>query len=128
MQARDGSGHEARERARERTDAQARGIPSGDRRELSIGNQEALSDRVCVSEQDLALGRQPEAAGTALEQLRADLAFEQGDLIGDGRLREGQLARRAGEGSLMGNRAESEHAPRIHRPSLSNRQNDYLTL
>ena len=86
--------------------------------ELGLGEREALRDRVGVREQDLAGAREPEPARLAVEQPRADLALERRDLLRDRRLGERERARRLRERALVGDRAEGEHAPRIHRQQL----------
>ena len=81
-----GGGYEPGERGRERADAQPRALCVGGDGELRVGELEALGDGVGVLEQDRAGGGEREAAGVAVDQPRADLAFEQRDLVGDRRL------------------------------------------
>ena len=51
------------------------------RGELCGGELEALDDRIGMFEQDLPLGRQPQAAGAPVEQPGTDLAFELSHLV-----------------------------------------------
>jgi hypothetical protein len=82
--------------------------------ELCVGELEALGDGVGVFEQDLPLASEPQSAGPAVEQPGADLAFQRADLVGDRRLRQGELAGGARERAFMHHGTEGEHAPRIH--------------
>ena len=108
--ARDGGGHEPRERGREGADAQERALVVGDLGELGAGELEALGDRVGVLEQERAGRRELQAAAAAIEQPRADLVLERRDLMRDRRLRERELARRPRERPLVRDGAEGEHA------------------
>ena len=75
-QARDGGGDEPGERGWEGADAQPGALAVGGDGELVVGELEALGDGVGVLEQDLALAGEPQAAGLALQQPRADLALQ----------------------------------------------------
>ena len=91
--------------------------------ELAGGELEPVRDDVGVVEQQRAGRRERQAAGPALEQLRAGLALQRGDLLGDGGLRQRQRLGRAREGSQPRDLAEGEHAARIdHSFSLWHRQ------
>ena len=75
-QAGEGGGDEPGERGREGADAQPDAAAVGGGGDLGVRELEALGDGVGVREQDLALGREPQAAGLALEQARPDLALQ----------------------------------------------------
>ena len=118
-QAGEGVGDEPGERGREGADAQPDAAAVGGRGDLGVGELEALGDGVGVREQDLALGGEPQAAGLALEQARADLALEGADLVGDRGLGERERAGGAGERAVVRDGAERQHATRIHSHRLS---------
>jgi hypothetical protein len=87
--------HKAGERGGHGADAQL-GALAGDVGDLRVGKPERpFGDGVGVLEQDLACAREPETAALSLEQPGADLALERGHLVGDRRLGQRKLARRA---------------------------------
>jgi hypothetical protein len=81
-----------------------------------------------VLEQHGARGRELEPARTAVQQPRSELALERGDLLGDGRLRERQLARGLRERAPVSDGPERQQPSRFHSDSLSHQHNDYLNL
>jgi hypothetical protein len=81
--------------------------------ELDVGQGEALGDRLRVIERDGARLRQGQPARPAVQQTRSQFALERGHLLGDRRLREGELARGGRERAGLRDRAEGEQAPRI---------------
>ena len=87
----DGGGDEPGERGRKCADPQPRAPTFCGSGKLFPRELEALSDGVGVSEQDLALAGEPEAAGRTLEQPSADLAFQRRHLVGDRWLRQREL-------------------------------------
>ncbi len=113
---RDDRGERARVRA-DREPGLARGAQLG---ELGVGGVEAARERVGVAEQQLPGLGQGEPARAAVEQRRADLALERGDLLGDRGLRQGEGLGRARERGAPGDLAEGEQAPRLkHKLRLS---------
>ena len=101
-------------------DAQARALDAGDRLDLGLGQAQLGEDRLGVAQQDLAGRRERHAARVAHEQARAELALEARDLLGDGRLGEGQRRRGIGERAARGDLAEDgEQACVEHNASLS---------
>ena len=95
--------------------------------ELALGQAQAVGDDVGVLEQQRARLGQREPAGPALEQPRARLALQRGDLLRHGGLGQRQRLGRAGEGAEAGDLAEREHAAGIeHRLSLWHSGNDDL--
>ena len=69
------------ERAWDGADAEAGVVVVQDLGELSLGEGEALGDDIGVREQRLAGAREAQPARPPLEQLAAELALEQGDLM-----------------------------------------------
>ena len=119
--------HARGERARERADAQLARRVARELLELARGELEPVGDHVGVREQQLAGGRERQPAGPALEQPRARLALERGDLLGDRGLGQRQRLGRARERAEPRDLAEREHAARIdHRHSLWHQRNDDL--
>ena len=108
--------HERGQRARERAHAQA--LVAGQLRQLRAGERQAVGERVGVLEQDLARGRELQPAGLAVQQPRADLLLQRGDLLRDGRLRERERSRGGAERALVGHRPERQQPSRVHRLSL----------
>ena len=91
-----------------------------DRQDLGLGQAQLGEDRLGVAQQDLAGRRQRHAARVAHEQARAELALQARDLLGDGRLGEGQRRRGIGERAARGDLAEDgEQACVEHNASLS---------
>lgn len=109
----DRRGDQTGQRGGKCSDAQARTLGLGCGAELRVRKLQALRDHVGVPEQDLARGREPETAGSALEEPDAELAFEGGNLIGDHPLREGDLARGPRERAFLRHGSEGEHPSRV---------------
>ena len=87
--------------------------------ELPGRELEPPGDHVGVLEQQLAGGRERQAARAALEQPRAGLLLERRDLLGDRGLRQRERLGRARERAEPRDLAEREHAARVdHRHSL----------
>ena len=86
--------------------------PSSERErvELALRRGQAVEDRVGVADQQLAGLRQADAAGGALDQPRAGLGLERGDLAGDGGLGERERLGRGGEGAVRGDLAQDPEA------------------
>ena len=100
---------ERRERGaggRERAEAQATGVELGERLELGLGGGEPAEDHLRVLDQQLARGRQADAARGAVDQPCARLGLERGDLTRDRGLRERQRVGGRGERSVRGDLAQ----------------------
>ena len=87
--------HAGGERAREGADVQLARDVARELLELARGELEPVGDHVGVRQQQLAGGRELQAARPAVEQPRARLALERGDLLGDRGLGERQRLGRA---------------------------------
>ena len=73
----------------------------------------------CVTERATGVG-QSHAARAALDQLRADLALERGDVLADRGLREVEGLGGGGEGAARSDLAQHAHAADVeHQSSLS---------
>ena len=71
---------------------------------LRVG--EAREDRVGVADERAAGIGEPDPAGRAVDERRARLALERGDLLGDGRLGVGEGIGGGGEGAALGDLPE----------------------
>ena len=112
-EARDRLGHDRRAGAGEGGQAQAPAAQAGDRLELGLGVGEAGEDRVGVLDQRATGVGQAHAARVALDERRAGLALEGGDLLGDRGLRVGQRVGGGGEGAARGDLAQHAHSADI---------------
>ena len=81
-----------------------------ERLELVLGGGQAVEDRVGVADEQLAGLGQAHAAGRALDEARAGLGLERGDLAGDGGLGEGERFGGCGEGPGLGDLAQDPEA------------------
>jgi hypothetical protein len=79
-------------------------------------------------EHELAVGRQRQPPGAAMQQSRAHLGLERRHLLGDRRLGERERRRGAGERTLVSDRPEREESARVHRQILCHYQNHDLNL
>ena len=93
----DGARQHARARGRERGHPQVPAPQVGERRERRLGRLEPAEDHLGVLDERLARLGEHDAARPALEQPRAGLALERGDLLRDGRRRVGEDVGGAGE-------------------------------
>ena len=59
---------------------QAAALERAERVELALGGGQPIEDRVGVADEQLARLREPDAAGGALDEPRAGLGLERGDL------------------------------------------------
>ena len=114
-----------RERHQRRADrlegghAQAPAAQAGDRLELRLRLGEAAEDRVGVADERAARVGEPDAAHAALDERRAGLALERGDLLRDGGLRERERVGGGGERAVLGDLPEDPHAAHVeHQRSL----------
>ena len=82
-EARDRLGHDRRAGARERGQAQTPAAQARDRLELGLGVGQAREDRVGVLDERSPGVGEAHAARIALDERRARLALEGGDLLGD---------------------------------------------
>ena len=80
------------------------------RLELVLGGGQAVEDRVGVADEQLAGLGQAHPAGRALDEARAGLGLERGDLAGDGGLGEGERVGGCGEGPGLGDLAQDPEA------------------
>ena len=106
----DGERDERRVGGRGRADVEAAALERAERVELALGRGQAVEDRVGVADQQLAGLGQPHAAGGALDQARAGLGLERGDLARHGGLGEGERLGRGGEGAVRGDLAQDPQA------------------
>ena len=74
------------------------------------GGAQAVEDRVGVADQQLAGLREAHAARGAVDQARAGLGLERGDLARDGGLGERERLGRGGEGAERGDLAQDPEA------------------
>ena len=126
-EARDGHRHQRRRGRLEGGQAQPPAAQAGDRLELGLGLGEPGEDGLGVADDGLARLRQPHPAGAALDEHRPGLALERGDLLGDGRLREGEGVGGGGERALEGDLAEDAHAANVeHQKSLYELQATFI--
>ena len=108
----DDPGHEARQRGRKGSDPQPC-VPAGEHaRHLALGELQPLGDHVGVLEHDPALGGELQAPRAPLQQRRAELSLELGDLVGYGRLRQRQVAGGMGERTPLRDGTEGQYASR----------------
>ena len=89
---------------------EAAALERAERVELALGRGQAVEDRVGVADQQLARLREAHAAGGALDQARAGLGLERGDLAGDRGLGERERLGRGGEGAVRGDLAQDPEA------------------
>jgi hypothetical protein len=87
----------------------ARGLPSGGHRVRG-----RLHHLPGGAEEHLPRWGERRATGTSQEQRRADLAFDQLDLLAQRRRRDVQAGGRAAEVELLGDRDEVAHLPKLH--------------
>ena len=106
---RDGQRHQRGGGGLERGQAQAAAAQAGDRLQLGLGLAQAGEDGVGMAHERLAGLRQPHPAGAALNEDGARLALQRGDLLGHGRLGEGERLRGGRE------RAADRDLPRSRR-------------
>ena len=111
--------HETRQRGGKGSDPQPRAAALGGSGNLHPRELESPLDHVGVLEHDPALGGELETARTARQQRNTELALELGDLVGDRRLRQREVAGGVRERTPVRDRAKREHPPRVHNPSLS---------
>jgi hypothetical protein len=97
-----------RARGRERSEAQPAGVQARERLKLRLGGRQAAEDHLRVLHQQLAGGRQADAAGRAVDQPGAGLGLERGDLARHGGLGEGE--RVGGGGEAPARRDFTQHA------------------
>ena len=113
-------GHDRRAGARERREPQAPAPQPGDRLELGLGVGQPGEDRVGVLDERTARVGEPDAAGVALDEPGAGLAFERGDLLRDGGLGVGERIGGGGERAAGGDLAQDAHSADIeHKRTLS---------
>ena len=112
-EARDRLGHDRRPGAREGGQAQAPAAQAGDRLELGLGVGQAGEDRVGVLDERAARVGQAHAARVALDERRARLALQGGDLLGDRGLGVGQRVGGGGERTAGGDLAQHAHSADI---------------
>ena len=103
-------GHDRRPGAGEGGQAQAPAAQAGDGLELGLGVGQAREDRVGVLDQRAARVGQAHAARVALDERRAGLALEGGDLLGDRGLRVGQRVGGGGERPACGDLSQHAHS------------------
>ena len=116
---RDRERHQRRARRLEGGHAQAAAAQPGDRLELRLGLGEPAEDRLRVADERATRVGEADAAHAALDERRAGLALERGDLLRDGRLGEGQRLRGGGERAALGDLAQDSHAANVeHQQSL----------
>ena len=116
----DGGRQQRGRRAEEGDDAQVPAAQPGDGLELALGGVEAGEDRLGVGDERGAGVGQSHAARAALDELRAGLALESGDLLRDRRLGVGERLGRGGERAARGDLAQDPQALHIeHKTSLS---------
>jgi hypothetical protein len=90
-----------------------------------MGAVDGAEDAACFFYEDLTSDGQRDAAGT-IQELGAELFFEQRDLVGDGRL--GQIAQACGprEVPQVSDRDEGPQLTEFHSRSLSDRFNRFI--
>lgn len=104
----DGLRHDRGARGREGRQAQPTATQAGDRVELGLGVVEAGEDRVGVGDERAAGLRERDAPGPAIDETRAGLLLERGDLLRHRALRVSERFCRRGERPVGGD--FSEHA------------------
>jgi hypothetical protein len=115
----DGHRHQRGGGRLERGQPQAPAAQAGDRLQLGLGLAQAGEDGLGVAHERLAGLRQAHPARVALDQHGAGLAFQGGDLLGHGRLGEGERLRGGREGAADGDLAQHAHAADVeHQLSL----------
>ena len=108
----------------------ARGIRLTQAGEVLVKHTDAVLCRLSSAEEELqALAglREPDPARPALDELRARLAFERGDLLRDRGLRERERLSGSGERAPRGDLSEDFHAAYIeHEHSLSQTTGSFI--
>jgi hypothetical protein len=99
---------------------QAPGEQAAERRHRLAGVPGAGQHRPGMRQERLAGRGQPRCAPTADEQLLAELGFQAGDLLADGRLGDRDPPRRPREVALLGDREEVAQLPEFHKHSYGN--------
>ena len=95
---------------RGRADVQAAALERAERLELALGRGQAVEDHVGVADEQLAGLGEAHAAGGALDQARAGLGLERGDLARHRGLGERERLGRGGEGAVRGDLAQDPQA------------------
>ena len=95
---------------RGRADVQAATLELGERLELALGRSEAIEDHVGMADEQLAGLGQAHPADGALDQARAGLGLERGDLARHRGLGERERLGRGGEGAVRGDLAQDPQA------------------
>ncbi len=99
---------------------QATAAQARDRGQLLLGGLDAGEDRIRVLAEGATGVGESYAARAALDELRADLALERGDVLADRGLREVERLGGGGEGAAGGHLAQDAHTTDVeHQSSLS---------
>jgi hypothetical protein len=117
--------HERSVRRGEGGEAHAAGVQSHVGGELRAGGIDAADDLGGAVGQQLPGGGEPNPAADPLQQLRAGLGLEPGEVVGDRRLRVVQLLRRRGDRPVARDRVDDAQPVDVeHVSTLSMGQNE----